>query len=92
MATSLPPVSVPANIWIDLYAATGIAGGTKIIIQNTGSRRGVLTESSTEPPIPPGLTGVNVIDPRDFFTNLAANVGAWAFSKTGTTLQVEVAP
>lgn len=92
MATSLPPVSIPSNTWIDLYAATGIGAGTKIIVQNTGSRRVVLTEASTEPPIPPGSIGVNIIDTREFFTNFAANVGAWAFSKSGSTLQVEAAP
>ncbi len=92
MATSLPPVRVPVNVWVDIYDATGIGAGVKIIVQNVGSSPCQLTESAAEPPIPLGSTGVNLIDPREFFTNVASNVGAWAFSKRGTTLQVEVAP
>lgn len=88
MATSLPSVTIPPNTWVDLYDATGIAGATQIIVNNIGSAEAELTESATEPS---GTVGFNPIPPREFFTNAAANVGAWAFSKEGTTLQVEAA-
>ena len=88
MATSLPPVKIPVNTWVNLYLATGISVGTQIIVQNTGSSEAVLTESAT---LPVGVVGVNAIIPRAYLTNAATNVGAWAFSQLGTTLQVEEA-
>ena len=90
MATSLTPVELPRNTWVDIYDATGILAGTQVIIQNTGSSEVDLTESATQPGIDDGTLGINKIPPRVYFTNLAANVGAWAYSQTGSTLQVEV--
>ena len=86
MATSLPSVLIPPNQWVDLYAATGISVGTQIIVQNIGSSEADLTESAAEPI---SSDGFNPIPPREFFTNAAGNVGAWAFSRDKTTLQVE---
>ncbi len=91
MATSLSPVRVNPNVWVDLYDATGISVGVKIIIQNVGSSPAQLTEAATVPPIPLGTTGVNIISDREYLTNATSAVGAWAFSKLGTTLQVEEA-
>lgn len=87
MATSLPPVTIPKNTWVDLYDATGITIGVQLIIQNTGSSESKLVESLAEPT---EASGFNLIPPRDYLTNAASAVGAWAFSDTGTTLQVEV--
>lgn len=86
MAQSLAPVVLPKNVWVDLYAATGIATSTKLIVQNSGDALAILTESAAEPE--PG-TGFNPLDPDEFFTNVSGNVGAWALSSRGTTLQVE---
>lgn len=88
MATSLPSVPLPPNTWVDLYAATGIVAGTQLVVQNIGSGPAELTESATEPV---GTVGFNAIPTREYLTNDAANVGAWAISATGTTLQVEAA-
>lgn len=88
MAQSLPSVTIKFNEWVDLYAATGIAVGTKIIIQNIGSANAKLSESAAQP-LP--TVGFNEIPVREFFTNTELNVGAWAFSETGTVLQVEEA-
>lgn len=94
MATSLLPVTLPGNTFVDLYAATGIVVGTKLLIQNTGSSEALLTESLAEPSSI-NAVGFNSIPPRLFLTNddtaVGANVGAWAFAKTGSTLQVEEA-
>ncbi len=86
MAQSLPIVNLPVEKWVDIYADTGITVGTKLIIQNTGSSEVKLVESATEPLI---NTGYNSLPTREFFTNADANVGAWAKSKTGGSLQVE---
>ena len=88
MATSLSPVIIPPTTWVDLYDATSIVVGTQIIIQNTGGSEALLSESATEPD---NESGYNAIVPRVYLTNETAADGAWAFSDTGTTLQVEEA-
>lgn len=88
MATSLAPVSIPEGTWVDLYAATGITAGIQLIIQNTGSGDSRLVESATEPD---KSSGFNFLLVNDFFTNSVGNVGAWAFARLGTQLQVEEA-
>lgn len=88
MATSLPSVTIPLNTWVDLYSDTGISIGTQLIIQNIGSSEAILVESASQPT--PSI-GHNTIPVRSYLTNAASAVGAWAFSETGTTLQVEEA-
>lgn len=87
MAQSLDPVELPKNTWVDLYAETGITVGLVLIAQNTGKDEALLVESAASPA--PGY-GFNRIPVDEFLTNVAGNVGAWAFSSRGTTLQVEV--
>jgi len=87
MSTSLPPVILPRNKWVDIYAETGITAGTKIIIQNIGKDEVVLTESATEPDSGYGL---NKLPSRNYVTNSDGNIGAWAYSSRGSKLQVEV--
>ena len=86
MATSLSPVEIPSNTWVDLYAATGISVGTQITFQNVGSSEVITTESLLEPV---SVDGHNTLEARKFFSNTASNIGAWAFSLLGSTLQVE---
>ncbi len=86
MSTSLPPVTIPRNVWIDLYAETGLTVGVKLIIQNIGRDEVVLTEASSEPT---SGYGHNKLMSRLFLTNATGNVGAWAYSSFGTKLQVE---
>ncbi len=89
MATSLPRVILPVNTWVDLYDATSIVAGTQLIIQNTGSSEVELVESATEPNT--NTTGFNSLVEREYLTNAASNVGSWAYSATGGSLQVEEA-
>lgn len=86
MANSLPPVQIPANTWVNLYAATGITVGAQLSIQNMGYNSAYLTESASEPA--QGL-GRNMIEQGAFLTNSAGNIGSWAYSGGGTSLQVE---
>lgn len=88
MSTSLPPVPLPMGEWVDLYASTGIVAGTQLIIQNNNSAPVILTESATKPT---SGYGNNTVNPYEFFTNSAGNVGAWAMSSRGSVLQVEEA-
>lgn len=86
MATSLAPVEIPPNTWIDLYASTGITVGVEITFQNVGSSEVITTESLAEPL---SIDGHNSLETRKFFSNTSGNIGAWAFSFLGSTLQVE---
>lgn len=87
MATSLPPVTLLPNVWKDLYDATSITIGVQIIVQNTGKSIARLSESLAEPA---STTGYNNIPINDYVVSATTPVGAWAISRLGTTLQVEV--
>lgn len=86
----LPPVEIRSNEYVDVYAETGLAVGTQIIIQNIGHAPCYLVDSVAEPDIL--VSGYNVIQPSDkpnnFLTNSDTPEGAWAYSPLGTTLQV----
>lgn len=88
MATSSTPVKLQAGTWLDIYDATGITVGVKLIIQNVGRDEARLSESALEPI---STTGYNNLLLNEYLTSATAPVGAWAFSKLGTTLQVEEA-
>lgn len=88
MAQSLPSIKIQPNAWIDLYAESGITVGVQLIMQNIGGGEAILSESVL---IPTDIVGHNTIVPRSYLTNSASSVGAWAYSSTGTTLQVEEA-
>ena len=87
MAQSLPSVSLPAGVWVDLYAATTISVGTKLVVQNIGQTEVRVTESVAQPTT---LVGNNIIYPSDYVTSQSATpVGAWARSRNPGLLQVE---
>ena len=86
MATSLPSVILPRNVFVDLYAATGITVGTKLLIQNIGSSKARLYESNVMP-LP--TIGYNIIEKDKFLGSASAPVGVWAMSTGSTILQVE---
>jgi hypothetical protein len=88
MSTSLPQVVLPSKQWVDLYDATGITLGTKLIIQNTGGNEVRLVESLAQPEL---NSGFNVLYATEYLTSAAAPVGSWAYAHTGTTLHVEEA-
>ena len=91
MSTSLPPVSLSPETWVDIYAETGLTIGTKLIIQNRRSDDVILSESVLAPTGLIADLGANPLVGKQFFTNSAGNVGAWAYSAKGGLLQVEVA-
>ncbi len=85
----LPPVTVPEKTWVNVYSTTGITVGTQLIIQNIGSSDSWLVDSTAEPD--ENNTGRNIIEPRVYLTTDNTPDGVWAYSFTGTTLQVEEA-
>ena len=88
MTTSKQPVILVPNVWVDLYAETGITVGAKIIVQNNGSITARLSESVGEPI---STTGYNSIAPFKFLTSADTPVGAWAYCTSNARLQVEEA-
>ena len=88
MAKSLPSVDLPSGTWVDLYSATGISTGTKLIIQNQGVSNVLLVESATQPLL---TGGYNSINPKEFFSSADTPIGAWAYAYSGNSLQVEEA-
>ena len=88
MADTLPDVILPANEWVDLYAATGIIVGTKINVQNTGAARVRLATSLTEP-----LSEMGPFiypDSSIMLQNDDGDTGAWALCKSGGQCFVEI--
>lgn len=45
----LPDVNGPLGVWVDLYAATGKAPGTRLMVYNKGSNLVVLSDSASSP-------------------------------------------
>jgi hypothetical protein len=93
MADTLPDIDLPAATWIDLYAASGIAVGTKINVHNKGANRVLLATSATEPTTLDGvyLNPVSESAPSMPMQNDAGESGAWAYCANGGAVNVEEA-
>lgn len=87
MSEQLPFVKIPNAQWVDLYAATGIAVGTQLVIQNISTSNVKLTESTLEPVN--GVNGYNIVKDGKYVQSAETPVGAWAYSSNGGRLQVE---
>ena len=86
MAESIAPVTIPEKTWTNLYTVTGIALGTQLSIQNVGRDHARYSESVL---IPTNKSGSNSIYKDKFITTITSPVGAWAYSRLGTVLQVD---
>lgn len=91
MANTLPDIKLPENLWVDLYAATGIAVGTALDIWNKGNNNAVICIASSAPtrtdigvPIWAGVF-------EAYRSLTAGEAGAWAYSELGTSLSVQEA-
>ena len=91
MPNSLPPVILPSKTVVDLYAATDIAVGTQLVIQNLGSSLVYVSEQDSLPDDFDGL-GKNIIEPKRWVkSNSETPVGQYAFCYSNISLQVEEA-
>ena len=90
MPASKLPISLPERTWVDIYNSTGISVGTQLIIQNRRDDDVFLSESATEPTGSINDIGGNQLVGKVFFTNDPGNIGAWAYSVKGGSIQVEV--
>jgi len=85
MAKDLASVEIPANGFVDLYAATGITVGVQLTVQNISNQEALLYEDDAQPS---ETDGHNVIGPGEDRLNGVGDIGAWAFSKIKLLLQV----
>ncbi len=88
MSHSLPSVVLPSRTWVDIYLATGLPTGTKLIIQNLGTSNVRLVESDTKPLL---TDGYNVVSAKAFLESDDSPIGVWAYTHSGVALQVEEA-
>ncbi len=77
MADTLNNVLLPKNVWVDLYAASGIVVGTRIIVENLGATPVKLTTKATEPT---DADGFQYAQQRSQKVNDTGDSGAWAIS------------
>lgn len=80
MADTLPNVPLVAGVWTDLYAATSIAVGTSILIQNIGSSAIYIHAGPDVPVAPIGPDGFKKLPPNIEAANETGDTGAWALS------------
>ena len=88
MANTLPNIPLPANTWVDLYAASGIAVGTQITVQNLCDFNIRLCSKAIVPMI---TDGYQIILQAQTATNQSGDLGAWAFCSTGGSVNIKVA-
>lgn len=77
MADTLDNVTLTKNTWVDLYAATSIAVGTRILIQNIGSTPLKLHTSASEPA---SNAGYVLLSSMQAMANETGDSGCWVKS------------
>lgn len=73
---TLPNISIPANTWVNLYAETGSATGSKLIVQNLCTHKLKISHSDTQPT---DLSSYFHARSGDFITNDSGD-GFWVYS------------
>ena len=87
MSDSSSRITIPPKQWVDLYSLASLPVGTKILIQNTGRDEASLSESEF---LPASLVGHNNLLVSSFLVSSDNPVGAWAYSRLGTKIQIEI--
>lgn len=88
MSDTLTNVKLPAKTPVDLYAATGIAVGTQISVQNitTGDVR--VYSGATSPNM--ATSGSALLRPGITAKNDSGDAGAWAWSTLPSAVNVKL--
>lgn len=89
MAT-LPPIPVPQGIVTNINAAAQITDGLPMIVQNIQGGTAWLIESATEPDLKYGAYGWKLPHNAAKINEAGADT-VWAYSRSGSLLQVEEA-
>lgn len=88
MANTITNIKIPEKIWVNIYELSGINVGTKIIIQNVGSQD-VWLNSGESAPV--DQTAYVLCRSYEESINETSDLGAWAYSHTGTFINVRIA-
>lgn len=89
MADNLQIVPIPSNTWVDLYAATSIAVGTVLQIENSGADDVYLTVQELKPANDAKTYNIIKRPPSVNMQNSAGDLGAWAYcSNTNGQLSI----
>ncbi len=87
MADTLENTSLPSDVWVDLYADTGIAVGSQLLVQNIGVCDVYLATQLAEPT---DETAYQIMERSQFAINEPGDSGAWAFCKAGGAVNVRL--
>ena len=88
MADTLPNIKLTADVWVDLYAETGISVGTQIIAQNIGVCDVYLASQAAQPT---SEIAHQIIKRSQHSRNDAGDAGAWAYcANTGGLVNVRL--
>jgi len=80
MADNISNVEIPQNTWVDLYAATGIAVGSQIVVENIGNNDVYLAVLATQPANDHAAYNVVKRPPSpNTMQNSEGDPGAWAY-------------
>jgi hypothetical protein len=84
----LPNTTLPPNVWVDLYADTGLAVGSQIVVQNVGVCDVFLAAQAATPTT---YEAHQIIQRGQYSQNDLGDAGAWAFCLAGGALNVRPA-
>lgn len=76
MAITIPDITIQNTVYADVYAATGIAVGTSVVIQNKGNYS-VYLQTTTSAPSDSSADGV-LVSPLEIFIVDAGESGLFA--------------
>ena len=77
MSLTIPNVKLVADTWTDIYAATSITVGKKILLQNLGGSNVRLATKATTPV---SGTGFKRVESGQQATNESGSTGEWVLS------------
>lgn len=88
MADTLPNITLPKGVWVDLYDESGITVGVQIVVQSLSSGSVRLSSMAAEPS---GADGFQLLNEGIEATNGDGDLGAWAMSMVGGAVNVRIA-
>ena len=74
---TLANIVLPANTWVDIYAASGVTVGVQINVENLGSQVVYLNAGAAQPT---DQAAFRAVRPGSEKLNDTGDAGAWAFS------------
>lgn len=86
MSDTASNTAIPPQIWVDLYAASGIDVGDQLIVQNIGVCDIYLTTAATQPV---DDTAMQILERGRSMVNDIADTGAWAFCAAGGAVSIK---